>query len=109
MQTGKPAAEWHTLTKVPLKYSTAVAVRGNLLAVGGRSGEKERSSAIHMYDQEKNMWNKVEDLPTEREDCTCCLLPSGKIFTAGGEDRVGLTSRVDVATVLSHCPVCSQT
>ena len=108
-QTGKPAAEWHTLTKVPLKYSTAVAVRGNLLAVGGRSGEKERSSAIHMYDQEKNVWNKVEDLPTEREDCTCCLLPSGKIFTAGGEDRVGLTSRVDVATVLSHCPVCSQT
>ena len=101
-QRGNPPAEWRTLTKALLRYSTAVAVRGNLLAVGGRSGEKERSSAILMYDQEKNVWNKVEDLPTEREDCTCCLLPSGKIFTAGGEDNYGPTSRVDVATVLDY-------
>ena len=107
-QRGNPPAEWRTLTKALLRYSTAVAVRGNLLAVGGRGKEKERSSAIHMYDQEKNVWNKVEDLPTEREDCTCCLLPSGKIFTAGGEDKDGRTSRVDVATVLDFCPVCSQ-
>jgi len=107
-QTDKPASEWLTLAPVPLKYSTAVAVRGNLLAVGGKSGEKERSSAIHMYDQDKKVWNKVEDLPTEREDCTCCLLPSGKILTAGGEDKDGRTSRVDVATVLDFCPVCSQ-
>ena len=103
IHTGKPPAHWHTLTDTPLKYSTAVAVHGNLLAVGGRNREKQRSSAIHMYDQEKNTWNKVEDLPTEREDCTCCLLPSGKIFTAGGEeDKGGQTSRVDVATVLGY-------
>ena len=108
-QMGNPPAQWLTLTSTPLRYSTAVAIRGNLLAVGGRGEEKERSSAIHMYDQDKKVWNKMENLPTEREDCTCCLLPSGKIFTAGGEDRVGLTSRVDVATVLNHCPVCSQT
>ena len=99
-QTDKPPAQWHTLTNTPLKYSTAVTVHGSLLAVGGRSGEKQRSSAIHMYDQEKAVWNKVADLPTEREDCTCCLLPSGKIFIAGGEDKDGRTSRVDVATVL---------
>ena len=100
-QTASPPAQWRTLTSTPLRYSTAVAVRGNLLAVGGRD-RKERSSAIHMYDQEKNVWNKVEDLPTEREDCTCCRLPSGKIFTAGGEDNYGPTSRVDVATVLDY-------
>ena len=98
--TGKPPAQWHTLANVPLKYSTAVAVHGALLAVGGRTGAKDRSSAIHMYDQEKNTWNKVEDLPTEREDCACCLLPTGEIFAAGGEDKHGRTSRVDVATVL---------
>ena len=41
------------------------------------------------------------EIPTEREDCTCCLLPSGKIFVAGGRDKDGRTSRVDVATVLN--------
>ena len=55
-----------------------------------------------MYDEEKAMWNKVADLPTEREDCTCCLLPTGKIFVAGGEEGKGQTSRVDVATVLNY-------
>ena len=95
-QTDKPPAQWHTLADIPLKFSTAVAVHGSLLAVGGKNRVKERSSAIHMYDEEKNEWSKVEDLPTEREDCTCCLLPSGKIFTAGGEDKDGRTSRVDV-------------
>ena len=107
-QTGKPPEQWRTLTNAPLKYSTATAVRGNLLAVGGtESGEKQRSSAIHMYDEKKDTWNKVEDLPTQREDCTCCLLPSGKIFIAGGDDKDGRTNRVDVATVLKCCPVSS--
>ena len=101
-QTGNLPAQWRTLPNAPLKYSTAVAVHGSLLAVGGRNRVKECSSAIHMYDQEKNEWNKVEDLPTEREDCTCCLLPSGKIFTAGGEDKNGLTRQVNVATVLDY-------
>ena len=101
IQTGKPPAQWDTLTNTLLKWSTAIAVHGALLAVGGRNSEKQRSSAIHMYDKEKNTWNKVEDLPTERQNCTCCLLPSGKIFTAGGEGKDGRTSRVDMATVLN--------
>ena len=101
-QPDKPPAQWCILANTPLKYSTAVAVQGSLLAMGGKNKEKERSLAIHMYDQEKNEWNKVEDLPTEREDCTCCLLPTGEIFTAGGEDKDGRTDRVDVATVLDY-------
>ena len=100
VHTGKPPAQWHILPDTPLKFSTAVAVHGSLLAVGGKNKVKERSSAIHMYDEEKKTWNKVEDLPTEREDCTCCLFPSGKIFTAGGEGKDGPTSRVYMATVL---------
>ena len=96
-QTDKPPAQWCTLPDAPLEYSTAIAVRGLLLAVGGSHGE-QRSSAIHVYDQENNMWNKVGDLPTERQDCACCLLPSGEILVAGGADRNGFfISRMDVA------------
>ena len=98
-QTDKPPAQWRTLPDAPLEYSTAIAVHGSLLAVGGSHGG-QRSSAIHVYDQEKNAWNKVEDLPTEREDCACCLLPSGEILVAGGADRNGKwTSRMDAAAV----------
>lgn len=63
-QTDKPPAQWRTLPNTPLEYSTAIAVHGSLLAVGGSHGG-QRSSAIHVYDQEKNTWNKVGDLPTE--------------------------------------------
>ena len=58
--------------------------------------DKEASSAIHVYDQEKNAWDKVGDLPTERTYCACCLLPSGEILVAGGG---GSASRMDVAAV----------
>ena len=97
-ETDKQPAQWRTLPDTPLKNSTAIAVHGSLLAVGGSHGG-QRSSAIHVYDQEKNAWNKVDDLPTERQDCACCLLPSGEILVAGGQDRNGWTSRMDVAAV----------
>ena len=97
-QTDKPPAQWRTLPDAPLEYSTAIAVHGSLLAVGGSHGG-QRSSAIHVYDQEKNVWNKVGDLPTERQDCACCLLPSGEILVAGGKDRKDWTSRMDAAAV----------
>ena len=80
----QPPAQWRTLPDAPLEYSTAIAVHGSLLAVGG-SHDRQRSSAIHVYDQEKNKWNKMGDLPAERHDCACCLLPSRKILVAGGD------------------------
>ena len=97
-QTDKPPAQWRTLSNAPLEYSTAIAVHGSLLAVGGSHGGQRRS-AIHVHDQKKKVWNKVGDLPTEREDCACCLLPSGEILVAGGEGPNGWTSRMDVAAV----------
>ena len=97
-QTDKPPAQWRTLPDTPLERSTAITVYGSLLAVGGSHGGQS-SSAIHVYDQEKNTWNKVGDLPTERQDCACCLLPSGEILVAGGEDRNGRTRRMDAAAV----------
>ena len=94
-QTDKPPAQWRTLPDAPLESSAAIAVLGSLLAVGGSHG-RQRSSAIHVYDQEKNTWNKVGDLPTERQDCACCLLPSREILVAGGDSS---RRRMDMAAV----------
>ena len=98
-QTGNSPAQWRMLPDTPLKYSAAIAFHGPLLAVGGRHDE-QCSSAIHVYDQEKKAWKKVEDLPTERAHCACCLLPSGDILVAGGKDKDGRTTRVDVAAAM---------
>ena len=98
-QTDKPPPKWRTLPDAPLEDSTAITVHGTLLTVGGSHG-RQRSSAIHVYDQEKNVWNKVGDLPTERKYCVCSLLPSGEMLVAGGQDCNGnWTSRMDVAAV----------
>ena len=98
IQTDQPPVQWHTLPNAPLEYSTAIAVHGSLLAVGGSHGG-QRKSAIHIYDQEKNVWNKVGDLPNERTYCACCLLPSGEILVAGGADCKDWTNRTDAAAV----------
>ena len=98
-QTGEPPAQWRTLPDAPLEDSTAIAIGESLLAVGGSHG-RQRSSAIHVFEQEKNMWKKVGDLPTERSYCACCLLPSREILFAGGKDCNGWTSRIDVVAVL---------
>ena len=106
-QTDKPPAQWHTLPDTLLDNTSVVGVHGSLLAVGGNIDKgggrhiyREYSSAIHIYDQEKNMWTKVGDLPTARSFCACCLLPSGEILIAGGLDHNGQwTNRMDVAAV----------
>ena len=97
IQTDKLPAQWRTLPDAPLERFTAAAVRGYLLAVGGSHG-RQRSSAILVYDQDKNAWNKVGELPTKRQDCACCLLPSGEILVAGGDvGNYNWTRRMDVA------------
>ena len=92
-------AQWYTLPDAPLEDSIAIAIGGSLLALGGNH-DQQRSSAIHVYNQAKNTWSKVGDLPTERTYCTSCLLRSGEILVAGGKDRNGWTSRIDLANVL---------
>ena len=91
IQSGKPSAQWNSLCDAPLKYCGAIGVHGSLLAIGGRN-DRRCSSAIHVYDQERNVWDKVGDLPNVQSSCTCCLLLSAEILVAGGQDRKGGTS-----------------
>ena len=100
-QADKPPTQWRTLPDAPLNSASVVGVHGSLLAVGGKTlGCCKYSSAIHVYDQEKNMWNKFGDLATARSSCSCCLLPSGDILIVGGRDHSGCwTTRMDIAAV----------
>ena len=99
--TSKSPALWCRLPDTPLSYSTAISLRGYLLAVGGRHDNCTRTD-IHLYQPESEQWTKVGDLPNAREYCSCVVLPSGELLVAGGRESSGQrTSRVDVASVLN--------
>ena len=70
---------WQILTDPPLTNSTVLVFNQALLTVGGLE-----SSAIHLYQPSSRSWVKIGDLPTERWNCACTVLPSGGVFVAGG-------------------------
>ena len=97
----KSPALWRRLPDTPLSCSTAISLRGYLIAVGGRHDNRTRTD-IHLYQPESEQWTKVGDLPNARWYCSCVVLPSGELLVAGGYDESSVpTSRVDVASVLN--------
>ena len=96
--TSQAVSQWYNLPDTPLEFSAALTANGSLLAVGGRHGQGDFSSAIHLYQPERGLWVRVGDLPTARFSCSCTLLPSGEILAAGGYDGNKI-SQVDVASV----------
>ena len=75
---------WQTLTDTPLTSSTVLVLNGALLTVAGYG-----NSAIHYYQPSSRSWVKVGDLPTERWQCACTVLPNGEIFVVGGRTKIG--------------------
>ena len=85
---------WQSLPDTPLTYPTALSFNGALLAVGGSySG----SSAIHVYQSSSNSWVKAGELPTERCESGCIVLPSGEVLVAGGS---GTQQKLEIASIL---------
>ena len=82
---------WQSLPDTPLTGSTALAFNGALLAFGGGLG----STAIYHYQPSSKSWIKAGELPIERSECTCAVLPSGDLYVAGGYG----VKQVDIASV----------
>ena len=86
---------WQSLPDTPLEYSTALALNGALLAVGG-GDFFFNSAAIYHYQPSSRSWVKAGELPTKRSSCTCTVLPSGDLYVAGG---AGAKRQVEIASV----------
>ena len=95
---------WQTLPNTPIGSSTALALNGTLLAVGGNtdvvdsSSESSSFSPIYLYrfnlSSKSWSWIEVGHLPIRRVRCACSVLPSGEIFVAGG--TIGREPKIDV-------------
>ena len=84
---------WQKLPDTPLTQSAAVTFNGALLAVGGQGG-----TAIHLYHPAgSRSWVKSGDLPTERVQSACTVLPSGEVLIVGGANSEEL---LEILTIL---------
>ena len=97
--TSAPATPlpWMTLPDTPLYGSTALAINGALLAVGGWG-----STTIYHYQPSSRSWIKAGELPAARFCCVCTVLPSGEVLVAGGGLYGGgfyCGGRVDIAFI----------
>ena len=84
---------WQSLPDTPLPQSTALAINGALLAIGGNL---LRSKDIYHYRPRSRSWMKAGELPIGRSMCACAVLLSGEMFVAGG---LGGNKRVDIASL----------
>ena len=85
-QTGSGIIAWKILPQPPLKSSGAVAVRGFLLAVGGKDGHSQRQD-VHIYLPGTCEWLHVADLPSARHSCACASLLDSKFVVYGGREK----------------------
>jgi hypothetical protein len=85
---------WQTLTDIPLTFSAVLVLNGALMTIGGIG-----SSAIHHYQPSSKSWVKVGDLPIQRYQCACTVLPNGEILAVGGITNIG-SNRVDIGAIV---------
>ena len=90
-------SHWLTL-ETPLGLPAPLSFNHSLFTVGGWDAHGDPSSCIYLY-QTNTSWVKLGDLSFARSDCTCSVLPNGKIIVAGGE--TGLWNWIDDVDFLS--------
>ena len=83
---------WTTMPDTPLEGSTALCLNGALMTVGGSGG----STTIYHYQPSSRSWIKAGELPAERSECACTVLPNGEVFLTRCSYN---TKQVDIASV----------
>ena len=84
---------WMALPDTSLDCSTALAINGALLAVGG--GVWGNTTIFYYYPLRRS-WVKAGKLPAKRSHCCCTVLPSGEVLVTGGDHA---DQRVDITFV----------
>ena len=98
---------WDTIRDTTLEHSTPLVYQNFLFALGGRDQKESRepSSAIHVYQFENKVWERVGDLSTARYLSTCFTLPDryhntlGHIIVAGGEVEDKCIGEVEILLI----------
>jgi N-acetylneuraminic acid mutarotase len=75
---------WNLLPTIfSLEGSTATSLQGALVVLGGGHSHK----CLYAYQPSSKSWIKAGEMPIERHQCACAILPSGELFVVGGYTR----------------------
>ena len=88
---------WKTLpAPMSLKYSTPIAIREQLICVGGQSdgSDSSSSSAIFSYNFHTKTWADVGTLPAACHSTCALALPNEELLITEGMTERGMSSRV---------------
>ncbi len=83
---------WESVARVPIYWSSPIAIGNTFLIVGGSEGPGGNTSSIHLYDPTKDQWTQCGDLPEKMDTCHCIEL-SGKLYILGGDRDIINTIR----------------
>ena len=96
-ETANQPAVWRRTADAPYYWSTAVSVRGQLLAIGGFDEHSKNTSAIVAYDPTSDSWQDMGHMATPRYLTLVAVLPSNQLIAAGG---YGGDTKVEIGNVV---------
>ena len=75
---------WTRVAELPVVRSTAVSLRGQLIAVGGMDPHGQHTTDIHRYSPSTNSWEVISHMATPRSLCLAAVLPDNQLMVVGG-------------------------
>ena len=92
---------WKQLSDSPYPLMVAVANRNQLLALGGteetNAAENVPAQIIWMYEQGKNIWTPIQNMPSPHHLCSTVVLSDSTMLVIGGEPDF---NQIDIAELL---------
>ena len=88
LSPGSRAGDWEEIAPLPVENFTLITIKGQLLALGGKSiTEKKSIRDIRQYNSNTNSWQVISQMNVARSDCAAAILPDNKLIVVGGTSK----------------------
>jgi N-acetylneuraminic acid mutarotase len=92
---------WERIADIPVTWATCVSVQNQVLAIGGRKPDGNFSTAIHMYDPDRNFWQAVSHMSVARRQCFAAVLSTTRSLMVVGGWSATTGNRIDSVELAS--------
>ena len=91
---------WREIAELPVKQSSLITLRGQLLAIGGSvTIPGDGTSEVRQYDVITNSWNVISHMTTKRHQCFAAVLPNDRVMVVGGWGGSKCTDHTEIASI----------